>query len=421
MKILFLTNVMPVFPVHHSGGAQRTSLILKALESFGQVDFVFVCPQGVPSRQRWEGMQEARPEVIRVQWQEPKPFRGAHRLGSLLSAPSRESFLESVVEMRRFEVQPTVRDQVRMRVVEGKYDLVVARYIRPAAVAGLFDRDFPVPVLVDIDDLDSEVLRLKLEQKTDFFSRWTRNSRVARLERLIREYVKRTKGVFIANPSDAQRVQDTRGWFLPNIPFHFINGVNEPLPDVSGSQDILFVGNLGYGPNKDGLNYFLQAVWPQVLGEEPCARLRVVGSFLKPEDGSRWAEIENVDVIGFAEDLEAEYARCAFSICPVYWGGGSKIKILESLAYQRTCVISPHAHEAYATSLRHREHLWVGHDDAEFAAGCVTLLQDGALRQRCAQVGRETVCKEFTYESTRRVVSSALAASGFTAVANANV
>ena len=52
------------------------------------------------------------------------------------------------------------------------------------------------------------------------------------------------------------------------------------------------------------------------------------------------AALPNVEVSGFVQDLPPVYERAAFTVAPIYWGGGTKIKVLESLAYGRTCVAS---------------------------------------------------------------------------------
>ncbi|MDP0500775.1 MAG: glycosyltransferase [Verrucomicrobiota bacterium JB022] len=411
MKILLLTNIPPVVPSSRAGGAQRTSLLLRALEAVGQVDLGLVCAPHYPPRERWEELVALRPEVRRWHWQEPKPFRGAHRIFRRLPQPLHKTIWEPLVERKRYTAQPAVARQVRQYVFDQGYDLVVARYLRPAAVAGLHANDFPVPVLVDVDDLDSEVLRLRLEQEAQIsrFIWASHKYRVGKMRQLMLEVLHHSVGAFLVNPADQKLIEPTPSWLLPNIPYHFLQGVIPPLaPPVVESKDLLFVGQLGYEPNRQGLNRFLLNVWPTVMAAVPGVRLRIVGAFIRPEDQEAWGRIEGVDVVGFVDDLRTEYARCAFTVCPVYWGGGSKIKILESLAYGRTCVLTHHAHEGLSQDLYHRNHVWVGDKDDAFAQGCIELLSDFQGRQALAESGREVVDQKFTFSAFCEVVENAV-------------
>jgi glycosyltransferase involved in cell wall biosynthesis len=200
-----------------------------------------------------------------------------------------------------------------------------------------------------------------------------------------------------------------RSSLLPNIPINTscASNILPSCPDLSG-QTILIVATLSHRPNIEGIDRFITRIWPHVRKIHPRALLRIVGSYMQAEDQNRWERAPGVRVIGFVEDLRSEYAQCAFTVCPVFIGGGSKIKVLESLANGRTAVISAHSHRGYEDALRHLDALWVAEDDNQFVLGCIRLLEEADLRDNLAKQGHFLVSEKFSFQRAEAAVSQAL-------------
>jgi glycosyltransferase involved in cell wall biosynthesis len=108
----------------------------------------------------------------------------------------------------------------------------------------------------------------------------------------------------------------------------------EPPPE----QRVFFFGQLSYPPNDHGLARFLREGWPAVIGETPAARLRVAGGGASVELRRLAEATAGVEYVGFADDLVAELAACRLTIVPLWAGGGTRLKVLESLAAARPIV-----------------------------------------------------------------------------------
>lgn len=92
---------------------------------------------------------------------------------------------------------------------------------------------------------------------------------------------------------------------------------------------LLFLGKMDWAPNKDGLKWFLEEVWPKV--DTTRFELQIVGS-----GDSSWGlelfKAPGIKFFGFVKDLEAVYAECDFSIIPIRYGSGTRIKVIESIS-----------------------------------------------------------------------------------------
>lgn len=276
-------------------------------------------------------------------------------------------------------------------VKSGAYDAVIFRYMYPLIWSLPYSGP---PIFVDIDDTLTELH--STNERGRFKSRmakWALRRQACRLDRLQRRVLQKAAHVWVTKETDLASVPHSRCSILPNIPFDL---PEEPLPSADESWDILFVGTLAYLPNRAGLDWFLSRVWGVILKELPEVRLLIVGNGLLDWDAQRWKEYNRVNPIGFVDDLAAAYRGAAFTICPLDRGAGTKIKVLESLGFGRTCVVSPHGLTGFEQLLHHNESVMLANNEETFASSCISLLKNVTLRNRMAETGSRIVRSEFS-------------------------
>jgi hypothetical protein len=156
-------------------------------------------------------------------------------------------------------------------------------------------------------------------------------------------------------------------------------------------RHLLLVGG-NFGPNHEGLRWFLADVWPRLAGRG--LQFHVVGE-LGPAFGLTSGD--GVVVHGLVDDLAARYAAADLCINPVQHGGGLKIKTVEALAHGRPLVASSHAVrglEAHAGQA-----FLVADDGPAFAAAIARLIDDPAEAARLAQAGSTLAAAQFGPEA----------------------
>jgi GT2 family glycosyltransferase len=102
-------------------------------------------------------------------------------------------------------------------------------------------------------------------------------------------------------------------------------------------HSILFLGSFRHRPNAEALEWFLYRVMPEVLRQEPRARLYVVGSdapapHTLPDLGGA------VQLVGYVPDVREALRRYAVFACPILSGSGVRVKLLEAFAAGIPCV-----------------------------------------------------------------------------------
>ena len=114
--------------------------------------------------------------------------------------------------------------------------------------------------------------------------------------------------------------------------------------------------------------------------------------------------MSGVEATGFVPDVAAEYACAAFTVAPIYSGGGSNIKVLESLAQARACVTTAYCLERFQPHFGGTGDIVATADDAAMVQSCIELLREPERRETLARAGQKIVMAQFNYDAFRRVV-----------------
>src|SRR5690606_17123238 len=93
---------------------------------------------------------------------------------------------------------------------------------------------------------------------------------------------------------------------------------------------ILFCGAMDYNPNIDALRWFFAEMHPAILQRVPNLKTLIVGKDPAPEVKAYSAR-PGVTVTGGVPDVRPYYKKAWLQIVPLRIGGGTRLKIVESL------------------------------------------------------------------------------------------
>lgn len=178
------------------------------------------------------------------------------------------------------------------------------------------------------------------------------------------------------------------------------NGVDtqriRPLPPPADPYRLLFVGNLAYAPNADAVIRFCSDVLPRIREHVPDVTLEIVGPD-PPGTVLRLARTGRIEVRGRVDDLEPHYRRASISLVPLRAGGGTRMKILEAMAYGRCVVSTPQGCEGLR--LTNGRELLVADTPAELASCVLSLIEDDRRRDALATDARAAVERFYDWDS----------------------
>jgi glycosyltransferase involved in cell wall biosynthesis len=187
---------------------------------------------------------------------------------------------------------------------------------------------------------------------------------------------------------------DVRGAELlaPGTPVRYVPNVvdvTDHPPVRPHGRRVVFVADFTYGPNREGLEWLVRQVLPDVRSE---FELSVVGRGLDPSTDFG----PHVRVHGFVDDLDAVYASSACALVPLLTGGGSPLKFVEALARGLPVVATPRA--ARGLDVIPGEHYLEGDGASAFAAAVDAALTSG-IGEEMGRAGRALAEREYSIES----------------------
>lgn len=237
-----------------------------------------------------------------------------------------------------------------------------------------------IPVTYNAHNVEHALLADRARLEPDFLRRRFLASQVGKLRRFETSACRRADLVLACSPDDAGALSA----LAPATPMLVVpNGVdleqNQPAPDSEMATDdsMVFVGQMGWFPNRDGVEWFLGQILPRVLARRPAARLVLVGKTegLHIPDGLH----SNVQLAGFVPDLRPWVHAAAVYVVPLRAGSGTRLKVLEAMALGKAIVTTSVG--SSGIDLEHGVEA-VFADDAEAFANEIVCLLESPHRRR---------------------------------------
>ena len=98
---------------------------------------------------------------------------------------------------------------------------------------------------------------------------------------------------------------------------------------VQMKKQLVFIGPETHEPNRQGLQWFLDHVWPLILKEEPEVTIAIIGRWSAATVNSWQQQYQGTRFTGFVDNLVSSIAG-SILIVPLFQGSGIRMKILEA-------------------------------------------------------------------------------------------
>jgi polysaccharide biosynthesis protein PslH len=103
------------------------------------------------------------------------------------------------------------------------------------------------------------------------------------------------------------------------------------LPVFDRKELVLhFIGSLDWIPNQEGLQWFINKIWPAIFERIPQCKLKIAGRNIH-SDFYSYSD-HNIEIVGEVEDAVSFVQSTPISIVPLLSGGGMRAKIIEAMA-----------------------------------------------------------------------------------------
>ena len=116
---------------------------------------------------------------------------------------------------------------------------------------------------------------------------------------------------------------------------------------------LMFHGTLHYWPNTEAVRFIVESILPKLQASHPDVRVILAG-----QNPPQYYSHPSVITPGSVDDLEAHVAAADVCVCPIFAGGGTRMKLLEYMAAGKPIVSTTKGAEGIAYTSG--EHMLIG-------------------------------------------------------------
>lgn len=383
MKILFVTPRFPSPPI--KGDKLRNYYFIKELSRENDVSLLSFIEKE-EDREYVEEMEKYcnQVEVVKLpQW---------HSVIKMLtnvsnSLPFQVVFYKSAIMLKK----------LREMVSQGKFDIIHVSLIRMGYYLNTIKT---MPVALDHIDALSINMGRRYNNERNWF-----------LQTLFKVEYRRTQNYekhFMNIPSIITSQKDKEALGNCGKVEVLSNGVDSSFfcPSRDNKEkdiDLVFVGNMGYFPNVNAMQYFMREVWAYITNMLPQTNLYIAGA--RPgRIVQAMAEDKKVIVTGFVDDVRDYYYRAKVFIAPLRSGTGIQNKVLEAMACGVPVVSTKYGNSGIQAT--NGKEIVIADTPIEFAESVVSMLKSMDDRKRISEEARRLVVERFSWKTKGKELAS---------------
>ncbi|HYD87717.1 MAG TPA: glycosyltransferase [Vitreimonas sp.] len=206
--------------------------------------------------------------------------------------------------------------------------------------------------------------------------------------------------------------RDTMASLAPDAKVYVFPWILDPAgrtAPFAARRDIAFLGGYRHSPNVDAVRYFAEKIWPHVRARRPDMKFIVAGSEC-PEELLQLHGRDNIEVVGFVDDLAEFFGRIRLSVAPIRYGAGIKGKVAMSLAHGVPGVLTSCAAEGM--ELKNGAAVIIRDEERAFAEEVVKLYDDERRWLRMSDEALDFVERSYGSKLAARRIEELLALAG---------
>lgn len=391
MRILVVSTFFPSdLNTSTQGVYKRMGMFVEALSKIAQLDVLFYVPPTIDTSDSAIAVQEHN---FSKHWQTKiNLFLCPSSIHHQILPKWRQKWnrVFSFFEQNNFSVNP---DSSQLQAFEACLDRqpdAVFIHRLPAICPVLLTQKELPPVFFDLDDIEHIKFIRRLQQPPVRPQSLLNYLQVPALWWGERQAIRSASLTFVCSELD-------RSYLANQLKYEGIvtvpNAITIPHPQpIALEPTLLLIGGYYYHANIQAANFLIEQVWPHIYPTLPTARLLIAGP--QPENIHSYGKnLPNVEFLGFVDDLDTLYQKSRVVCCPIFTGGGTRVKMIEAAAYGKPIVATQIGAEGL--NFRDKIEFLLCDDPKAFADSCLELLQSDSLCEKLGSAARQMAIQSY--------------------------
>lgn len=390
LNILFLTNLFP-YPLDN-GGKMKTYTTLIALKNAGHRIDLFCFRESLSDNEEselWNVCENIQQVFQKLTTAENKKY--------MMNLALRTLFSKYGLTIYKFI------SQEMMRCIEfqsgKKYDIIYFDHLQMCVYKDLCKKLWPeAKIVLDEHNCEAVILKRNAQVVHNPVKKVYLFYEAKKVERFEAQSICSADKVIVLSNADYDmlRISAKKNFNYSIIPIGVVDrGVKKQRVITETGVNILFVGTLTWGPNDQGLIWFLNNVIPRMEKKAIKYHFYIVGKNPSDEVKKKTEKNQHITVTGYVESVDKYYDLCECMVVPLFIGSGQRVKIIE--AFSKGMPVVSTSIGAEGLSYTDGENIMIA-DNVETFVKQILQMEDEDVRKRLSQKERELYEKTYSPE-----------------------
>ncbi|QWH20202.1 glycosyltransferase [Bacillus mycoides] len=289
---------------------------------------------------------------------------------------------------------------------EERIDLIYIDHLHMAYYAEFLKGNFEelnIPVVLRQHNVESTIFERAVQEERNVIKKIYLKIQHHRLYKYESRIANQFDEIFTITDDDSDRMLEMNDRIkISCVPAGVDIEKYKPMskPVKNDKPIITFLGTMSWLPNINGIEWFLDEIFPEVLKFNTDIILYIVGKN-PPEKLYRYQNKypHNLVITGFVEDEREYVAQSDVFIVPLKIGGGMRIKILNALAMKKAIITTSIGVEGIKIS---SDGICIADNKREFVESIINLLQDDNFSAEMSEKGYREVISKYSTEKILR-------------------
>lgn len=225
---------------------------------------------------------------------------------------------------------------------ENTFDAVILESLFVAPYINTIRQHSKAKIILRAHNVEHLIWQRMLDNEGNFLKRIYLKKMVAQLKAYEVDAFAKVDGIAAISSIDANVITQ----LCPNTKTETINLSTNyvPLANIAVEANTVFhLGSMDWQPNLEGIEWFINNVWPLVAAKNAQAKLHLAGRNMP---NTLFAKASNNITVEGAVESPAHYmAARRVMVVPLFSGSGVRVKIIEGMALGKAIVATPVAVE----------------------------------------------------------------------------
>ena len=285
-------------------------------------------------------------------------------------------------------------DKIISLIPDDSFDIISFEGIHTSRFIDLIKTRYPgIPAILRQANVEHLLLKRNAEKTKNPVIRGFLKDQARLMKKFEVNAMKSVEGVTAITPVDREKFLEV----TPGIQCEVIEvGANLPrLRDYQRASNILLaISNWAWRPNKDGLKWFLEKIWPRLKEQFPEVQFLIAGHGIS-ERLQQKLKVAGITYLGFVDDIEYYRQKATIMMVPLLSGSGLKLKILEGLASGIPIITTSIGAEGI--KIQNEQDYLLAETPEDFVNQTGRLLKNPELREKLSKNARSLIEQKYQW------------------------